>query len=85
MSDRINPQNNNQITSIQVCVMGFFLLKVGPPWKNFLDPRLYMYPGGVMGCLVLCYGNFRCSLGMKYQLFFKSEVLFHPNIRYFKW
>ena len=22
---------NNQITSIQVCVMGFFLLKVGPP------------------------------------------------------
>ena len=26
-SNRINPQNNNQITSIQVCVMGFFLLK----------------------------------------------------------
>ena len=21
--------------------MGFFLLKVGPPWKKFLDPRLY--------------------------------------------
>ena len=36
-SNRINPQNNNQITSIQVCVMVFFLLKVGPPWKNFLD------------------------------------------------
>ena len=40
-------------TSIQVCVMGFFLLKVGPPpWKNFLDPRLnlsnlyvYIIPG----------------------------------------
>ena len=29
-SNRINPQNSNQITSIQVCVMGFFLLKVGP-------------------------------------------------------
>ena len=23
-SNRINPQNNNQITSIQVCVRGFF-------------------------------------------------------------
>ena len=39
-SNRINLQNNNQITSIQVCVMGFFLLKVGPSWKKFLDPRL---------------------------------------------
>ena len=26
-----------------MCVMGFFLLKVGPPWKNFLDPRLLCY------------------------------------------
>ena len=33
-SNRINPQNN-QITSIQVCVMGFVLLKVRPPWTNF--------------------------------------------------
>ena len=33
-SNRINPQNNNQITSIQVCVMGFFLLKVGPPLEK---------------------------------------------------
>ena len=31
----INPQNNNQISSIQVCVMGFFLLKVGPPLEKF--------------------------------------------------
>ena len=30
-SNRINPQNNNQITSIQVCVMGFFLLRLEPP------------------------------------------------------
>ena len=31
--------------SFYVYVMGFFLLKVGPPppWKNFLDPRLYSY------------------------------------------
>ena len=36
-SNRINPLNNNQITSIQVCVMGL----LDPPWKNFLDPRLY--------------------------------------------
>ena len=34
-SNRINPQNNSQITSIQVCVMGFFLLKVGPPLEKF--------------------------------------------------
>ena len=34
-SNRINPQNNNQITSIQVCVMGYFLLKVGPPLEKF--------------------------------------------------
>ena len=32
---RINPQNNNQITSIQVCVMGFFLHEVGPPLEKF--------------------------------------------------
>ena len=39
-SDRIIPQNNNRISSIQVCVMGFFLLRLDPPWKNILDPRL---------------------------------------------
>ena len=33
-SRRINSQNNNQIISIQVCVMGFFLLKVGPPLEK---------------------------------------------------
>ena len=52
-SKRINPQNNNQITSgpiqefLCVCVMGFFLHKVGPPWKNFLDPRLLLVMAGV--------------------------------------
>ena len=40
--------NNNQITSIQVCVMGFFLLKVGPPLEKFsgsapVDHRYYDY------------------------------------------
>ena len=37
-------QNNNQISSIQVCVMGFFLLKVAPPpRKNYLDPHLSLH------------------------------------------
>ena len=34
-SNRIKPQYNNQINSSQVCVMGFFLLKVGPPLEKF--------------------------------------------------
>ena len=35
--------NNNQITSIQVCVMGFFLLKVGPPLEKFSGSAPGMY------------------------------------------
>ena len=46
-SNRINPQNKNKITSIQVCVMDFFLLRLDPPWKNFLDPRLEIYASQV--------------------------------------
>ena len=45
MSNRINPQNNNQKTSNQGGGKGFFLIKGGtpPPLKNFLDPRLNIY------------------------------------------
>ena len=57
MSDRINPQNNNQITSIQVCVMGFFLLKVGPPLEKCSGsaPVLYVdYAGSAQCACVSC-------------------------------
>ena len=61
------------MTSIQVCVMGFYLLKVGPPppWKNFLDPRL--------SCISAIYSNHLCVLTPKPAVYICACI--HESVR----
>ena len=53
-------------TSIQVFVMVFFLVKVGPPpWKNFLDPRLNAY------CHIVVYEIISLGINCYILIFFR--------------